>query len=131
MKETIVSVLIFVVLLGLEWRYQLSSLRVAAAFVALVLWFFTQTNIAGSARWAIAMPPAERVTMIHGQPLSEYASGVATMEQVAGDDAMGKVNERLLSVGVLLWLACSPVFRRARGSSGSRASTQPAGKGAA
>jgi hypothetical protein len=113
MTETIVVVLVFVVLLALEWRYRLKSVRVATALTALVLWFFTIPNPTRAARRAIAMSPAERITVIHGDTLSEYASGVRTMEQAASDDAMAFDKERLLSVGVLLWLACSPVFRRA------------------
>ena len=117
MTDTIIVVLVFGVLLALEWRYRIKTVRLGTALLAVIVWIFSQPNPTRAARRAIAMSPAERVTVIHGSQLSEYASGVATMEQAAGDDAMGYDKERLLSVGVLLWLACSPVFRRTAVSS--------------
>ncbi len=113
MTDTMIVLLVFVVLLAVEWRYRIKVVRLGTAFLAAIVWLFSQPSPTRAARRAIVMSPAERVTVIQGNQLSEYASGVATMEQAAGDDAMGYVRERLLSVGVLLWLACSPVFRSA------------------
>jgi hypothetical protein len=72
--ERLLLGLFFTVLLALEWRYRLRSVRMATALLALVLWFFSQPNPTRAARWAIAMPVTERVTEIGGVPLSEYAS---------------------------------------------------------
>ena len=117
MSETIVLVLVFAVLLGFEWRNRLRSLRIAAAVLALAVCLFAQPLPRRAARRAIVAPSAERVTQIaDGPPLSEYASGVVTMEQAIVEDAKMDAYARLLSVGVLFWLACSPVFRRARGT---------------
>ena len=114
MNETILLALVFAALLGLEWRYHLKSVRLGTAALALGVWLFVQPNPTRAARRALDTPPAERVTEIAGTPLSEYAIGVRTMEQAAGDDAMMFVTDRLMSVGVLFWLACSPVFRGPR-----------------
>ena len=116
MNETLLLGLACAVLLALEWRYRLKSVRVTTAFIALVVWLYAQPNPTRAARRALEVPPAERVSGIRGNALSEYASGVRTMERAAGDDAMIFDKERLLSVGVLLWLACSPVFRRVCGA---------------
>ncbi len=117
-NETTLLALVFAVLLWLEWRYQLRSVRIAAALLALIIWLFAQPLPHRAARRVIAAQPAERVTRIaDGPPLSEYASGVVTMEDAVVEDMKADDNVRLLSVGVLLWLACSPVFRRVRGPS--------------
>jgi hypothetical protein len=113
-NATIPVAIIFAVLLVLEWRYRLRSMRLAAVALALLLFLFAQPGYTRAARRALMMPPAERVTQIRGSPLSDYVSGVRTMEQAVGDDSNMGANARMLSVGVLVWLACSPVLRRAR-----------------
>lgn len=113
MYETVGLGLVFAVLLALEWRYRLKSVRLVAALFALLVWLFVQPSPTRAARRALALPEDERVTTIRGSRLSEYAIGVRTMERAVGDDAMMFDGERLLSVGVLLWLACSPVLRHA------------------
>lgn len=127
MTETILIATVFVVLLGLEWRYRLRSLRVGTALLAIGLWLFAQPSATRAARRALEMSPAERVTEIAGgEPLSEYAVGVRTMEQAVADDARMFANERLLSIGVLFWLAFSPVLRGARGDlTGKPSATDP------
>ena len=113
MNETVLLAVVFALLLGLEWRFRLRSVRVGAALLALGVWLVAQPLPRRAARRVIGAPPAERVTRIaDGPPLSEYASGVVTMEQAVVDDAMMDSNARILSVGVLFWLACSPGFRR-------------------
>lgn len=118
MNATLVVAAVFVVLLALEWRYQLRTLRVGAVALALLVLFFTQPNTHRAARWAIVAPPAERITRLGETPLSEYASGVVTMEQAVVEDARIGAYVRLLCLGVLTWLACTPVFRRKRERSG-------------
>ena len=113
--------LTFVVLLGLEWRYSLKTLRVVSAVLAMAMLFFFQPNYHAAWRRAMSTPPSERVTDIGSaslrRPLSEYESGVTTMYDAVVDNAAGYHNERLLAMGVLFWLACSPVFRRKLGAS--------------
>lgn len=114
MSATTLIALTFAVLLGLEWRYQLRSVRLGTAFLALVVLWFAQPLPHRAARRAIAAPPAERVTEFTGvRSLTEYESGVVTMEQAVGADTRMGANARMLVVGVLFWLACSPVLRRA------------------
>lgn len=109
MNETMLVALVFVVLLGVEWRYRLKSVRVAVAVLALIVSFFYQSSATRAARRAIVMQPSQRVTHPSG---TEYASGVATMYQAVADDSEMSGSERLLSMGVLFWLACSPVLPR-------------------
>lgn len=118
MKETIVLALAFAALLGLEWRYRLTSVRLATAALALGVWLFVQPCPTCAARRALDTPSTQRVTEVAGTPLSEYAIGVRTMERAVGDDAMMFATDRLMSVGVLFWLACSPVFRGPRRPAG-------------
>jgi hypothetical protein len=106
--------LLSAVLLWLEWRYRLRSLRIGAVVLAIVVWESSQPNLYRVFRWVIAAPPAERVSrMADGPPLSEYASGVVTLQRAYVEEMMVGENERLLSLGILVWLACSPAFRRA------------------
>jgi len=112
MIRTIVIVLIFVGLLVIEWRYKLRSVRLGAVFLAVVLAFFTGGNLTAARRQALDMPAAQRITQVAGHQVSDYASGVFTMAQAASDSAMFET-EYSLSWAVLLWLACSPAFRRA------------------
>lgn len=105
--------LIFVVLLGLEWRYRLASVRLGTALFALVVLWFAQPIPHRAARRAIAAPSAERVREFPGvRSLSEYESGVVTMEQAMGEDTRMGANARMLAITALFWLACTPVFRR-------------------
>ena len=50
-----------------------------------------------------------------GRPLSEFESGVFAMRRTVIEESAGYAGTRLIAVGVLFWLACSPAFRRARG----------------
>lgn len=107
-------VLIFFALLWLEWKRQAKSLRLIAASLALALVLFNQPGYTRAARRAMMAAPAERVTQIRGDTLSEYISGVRTMEQAVGEDANAGATARIIGFGVLLWLACSPVLRHSR-----------------
>jgi hypothetical protein len=124
-SATILLAILFAFLLGLEWRYRSGSIRVAAASLALVVLFFAQPIATRAARRALVMSPAERVTRVGGDQLSEYASGGRTMEQAVADDVDLDADARLLSLGILFWLACSPVLRRARRPSQARPDALP------
>jgi hypothetical protein len=116
MTATTLLGLAVVVMLTIEWRYRLRSVRVAAAAFAVLVLFFTQPNAHRAARQAIVMPPSQRITEFQegGPSASEYQSGVLTMERAVIVDADIGSNTRLLAEGVLVWLACSPVLRRKR-----------------
>jgi len=109
--------LVFVVLLGVEWRYRLRIVRLTAVLLAVVIWSFAQPLAHRAARWAIIAPPRDRVTrFVDGPPLTDYESGVATMEHAVFDDMKIDADTRTLCEVVVLWLAFSPVLRRAHGS---------------
>lgn len=112
MTETIVVALVFAILLGLEWRYRHRSVRLGTVILALVVWEFTQPSITVAGRRASAASPEERSTELHGEPLSEYMSGVDTMRRFVVQQYEQDSGIRLLVLGVLVWLACSPAFRR-------------------
>ena len=123
MTDTTIVGLIFILLLALEWRNRFRVVRVGAALLAFLVWFLSQPGAHRAARLAMVMPPAERITQFPGgRHLSEYESGVLTMERVVSDDIEGSWKISLIPVGVLVWLACSPAFRR----NGMRAVTEPA-----
>lgn len=122
-SATTVLALIYVVILGLEWRYRLRSLRLGAISLVLVVLWVAQPNVTRAARSALVMPSVERVTQIRGEPLSEYASGVRTMEEAVDVDSKLGANARVLSLAVLCWLACSPLLQRDRRETLKRAQT--------
>jgi hypothetical protein len=123
------------VIVVVEWRYRLRSLRVGAILLAgAMLWFF-QPSTHAAWRRAMSTPPSERVTHAGGfgsdslgPLLSEYQSGVYTMYEAVADDVASYANERLLALCVLFWLAFSPVLRPA--SEASRRVQTPPDSGA-
>jgi hypothetical protein len=128
----------FAVLLGLEWRYRLKTLRIGAAILAVVMLVFFQPNYHAAWRRAMGTPPSERITGYPGtspgsvaRPLSEYESGVFTMRRALSETVAGYARERELAVGVLLWLACSPAFRRVPGRAQEDRTRVHSGAGAA
>lgn len=78
----------------------------------LVVWLFVQPNHTAAARRVSVAPPEDRVTQLRGDSVSEYMSGVATMVEAINEQAGEYAEVRLLALGVLFWLACSPAFRR-------------------
>lgn len=114
MLETVIVALMFAVLLGIEWRYQLGSVRLGAAMLSVIVLLFAQPSFTTAARRVSLAPPEARITQLHGSTISEYESGVATMVRAIDEAHEERGNVRLLALGVLLWLACSPVLWRAR-----------------
>lgn len=131
MNSTMLVAVVFAVLLGIEWRYRLPGVRLGTALLALVVLWFAQPLPHRAARQAMVAPPAERVTELPGvRSLSEYESGVVTMERAVGNDSRMGAKARLLGLGVLFWLACSPVFMRAlRPATGTARPDVVSGKG--
>jgi hypothetical protein len=112
MTETVVAATIFGILLWLEWRYRHRSVRVGTVMLALVVWWFTQPSITVAARRASALAPEARSMELRGEPLSEYMIGVETMRRFLVEQYQADSDVRLIVLGVLVWLSCSPVFRR-------------------
>jgi hypothetical protein len=108
----------FVLLLGLEWRYRRRWLRLGTALLALVVLGWYQPNYTGARRRALSASPAERVMRLPepGQggyrTVSDYESGVFTAMRDVGEAAAFGEEVRLVAVGALFWLACSPAVRR-------------------
>lgn len=117
--ETTLAAVFFAVLLAIEWRYRLRSVRVATAVLALLALLLSQPSMTNSRRRAMSLPRAERVTEFWGDPLSEYHSGVLTLAEVYSENSEEGFGGRVLGLGVLLWLACSPALRRAPGTAKS------------
>lgn len=120
--ETGIFALIFTVLLGFEWRYRFSSIRLVTAILTLIVLLFAQPNYTNAARRVSVASPEERVTRIGGSPISEYESGVATMVTAIDEVQEEHSDIRLIALGVLFWLACSPVLRSTPGLSTERKS---------
>jgi len=115
---------LFVILLGLEWRFRRRGLRVGAILLALAVLAFYQPNYTVARRRALGTPPAKRVTQIpfHGERVSEYESGVYTTMEAVSDAAGFGSGARLVAAGALVWLACSPALGSARDPSNEPAS---------
>jgi hypothetical protein len=113
MHATILVAMIFIILLGLEWHFRLRTARVIAALLAMVVLFFAAPGYTRAARHALGMSRSERITEIRGNPVSDYVSGVRTMERAISEDANMGANARLIALAALLWLAVSPILRRA------------------
>lgn len=132
-NEALVVGLPFALLLGLEWRYRLKSVRVGCAVLSVALLFFLQPNTHAAWRRAMETPAAERETHYPspipgelGRPLSEFESGVFAMRRAVIDEAGGYAGTRLIAVGALVWLACSPAFRGDRSPTGELPSSTSA-----
>jgi uncharacterized membrane protein len=109
---------VFLVLLGVEWRYRSGIARIAVVALALAAMLFVQPNAHRALRRAWTTAPDARVTQVaDGRSVSEYQSGVLTMKRAVSDDvAMGDGTRRIAMLA-LIWLACSPVLRRVRAAS--------------
>ena len=116
MSDTLLVALVFVILLGFEWRYRRKILRLVAVVLALVVWWFVQPSITTAARRASAVPADERVRVLRGDTLSEYMSGVDIMREYVVEHFDADAGTRRVVLSVLVWLACTPVFRRETGS---------------
>lgn len=115
--ETVFVALGFAVLLVCDWRYQLRTVRLGAVTLSLVVLFFAEPSYVPVARRVSVAPPEERITQLHGRPISEYLSGVTTMYEAIGEVDAARANLRVIALGALVWLACSPVLRRPRSPS--------------
>ena len=114
-----VVAVVFALLLGLEWRDRRRWLRLGTALLALVVLGWYQPNYTGARRRALSASPEERVTRFPDagrggyRAFSDYESGVLTAMRDVGEAAAFGEGVRMVAVGALFWLACSPAVRRA------------------
>jgi hypothetical protein len=114
MTETTAVAVIIVLLLLAEWKYAFRSLRFGTVMLSLLILFFASPSYTTAARRASVAPPDERVTHRLGSKVSDYESGVLTMMRELDEAVEARATMRLLALGALTWLACSPSFGRAR-----------------
>src|SRR5262245_55692411 len=108
---TVLLVGFFIMLLALEWRYRHWLLRATAIAASLVVMMFAQPSVHRAARVAIALPEPERVLRLGGRRATDYESGILTLEQATRADAAIGAEARAISLGVLVWLAATPILR--------------------
>lgn len=112
MNETLIVGLVFLVLVALELRLQLNSIRAVAIVLALLLLAFSQPSYRRAARHALDLPASARVLPSPVGPVgAEYASDVLTMEPEAEADAQRDLGPPLLGILVLTWFACTSLYR--------------------
>ena len=115
-RETIVIALVFLVLLGLDWRYRRRSMRLGTVAFALIVWMFSQPNVT-IAGWQVTRMAHKSDSTPSAEPLSEYFRGATAMREAVLEQDDASSDRRLLAVTVLSWLACSTSFRQARADS--------------
>ena len=114
----------FVALLVAEWRYRQKILRGLAIGASLVTLFIAQPGYYSAVRVALSTPASDRVVRFGDRTATEYESGVMTMHQAVLADADLGANARHVSLGVLVCLALTPLFRDRRRGAGLQA-TEP------
>jgi hypothetical protein len=101
-------------LLVIEWRRRSIVARILAVVLALIQLYFSQPFPPRAARAAMGVPHTERVTTFGPTDttfISEYASGILTMERAMERDIRGVSNDQLMGIAILLWLALTPLLR--------------------
>lgn len=116
--DALVIAVVFVVLLGLEWRYRSRGLRVATALLALLVLGVYAPNHTGARRRALGASRSEWVLPGIGA-VADYERGVYTMSQTVREAADFGWAARMTALGVLTWLACAPTRRPARSLGGT------------
>jgi hypothetical protein len=108
---TVLLILFFIGLLVLEWRYRQRLLRAMAIAISLIVMLFAQPGFHRAARVAFWRPEAERILRIGNRRVTDYESGIMTMEQALVEDASIGADARHISLAVLIWLALTPILR--------------------
>jgi hypothetical protein len=110
----LLALLVFAALLAVEWKRRSKVARTGAVALALVALSFAQPIAHRAARTVISAPRAERILEVrYWPPLSDYQSGVLTMERAMVRDIALGADARSLSIGVLVWPALIASFRPA------------------
>ena len=103
-------------LLVLDWRRKWSAVRIALVAMALLQLWFAQPNLTNAVRSAILSPPEQRVTTlgIDSLRVDDYRSGVWTLARTIGRQSEARAHHEAIAIGVLVWLAVSPIIPRRR-----------------
>ena len=112
-----------VVLLGIEWTYKSVMARIGAMLLALIQLWITQPSPHAAVRAVIGLSRDQRVTKMRSSDpdtVSDYASGVLTMEQAMEREISFQDTDRYMAISVLLWLALTPGLRRWTAKRGSQ-----------
>jgi hypothetical protein len=112
-----VLLVILGLLLVIEWMRRSVAARLTAVLLALfvVLAMPQGPHLGRAYRRALSIPQEQRVLeMDNWGRLSDYTSGVFTMMRAVEEERVWGAPERGLSIGALVWLSVSPIFRRKR-----------------
>ena len=106
------------VLLLMDWRRQWGgAVRIMLVLMALVQLWFGQGLLTNAVRSAMLASRDQRVTTlgrIDSVKLDDYGSGVMTLAQAIGRQSEARRLDRMIAMGVLVWLAISPIIPRRR-----------------
>ena len=115
MSPTLVLWIVVAGLLVIEWRRKWPAIRVLLVFMALLQLWFAQPTPYRAFRAVYNLPPDQRVTTWDDRDsvrLDDYRSGVLTLWRAVSWELKVGTNDRLIAMGVLVWLAISPVIPR-------------------
>ena len=124
MTTALIAVFLVALLIA-EWRYRRKILRGLAIGASLVTLFFAQPGYYRAVRVALSTPASDRVVRLGDRRATESESGVMTMDQAVLADADLGANARRVSLGVLVWLALTPLFRDRRRAGRLQAAEPP------
>ncbi|HEX2095092.1 MAG TPA: hypothetical protein VHG28_22015, partial [Longimicrobiaceae bacterium] len=128
MQWHLLPALLFAGLLWLDWRWHFRVARIGAVLLAIGVLFFVQPNLTAARRRAWGLPPEERVVQVRDERVSDYMSGVLTMEQVIAESAAFMRPARLIALSALILLALMPATRSNRRASGTARKLLSAGE---
>ena len=113
MISLLVFALIQLTLLTIDWFRRSRVARIVALLGALAQLSWSQPKPHAIARDLVNLPPSERVKTLPSDttPVSDYVSGVVTMEQAMERSMDRKSFDRLMGLGTLVWLVLTPVIR--------------------
>jgi hypothetical protein len=126
MTAILILVVAFGILLAVEWVRRSAPVRIATIALALAVFFFFLPMPHRAMREVIGLRGSARIDSLpNWGHLSDYASGVLTMKRAVEADIGMDADKRLLAVGVLVWLAISPVVRRTTGPIADASTSEP------
>jgi hypothetical protein len=97
-----------------EWRSGSHVARALTICIALFLLFSARPSPYRALRRAVGLQHVTQNLWIPEQKATEFQSGLFTMYRAMEDDTDMGTSERALSIGVIVWLALTPVFWRWR-----------------